>query len=149
MHSGILSRATQENLVRKERMKQKLPKPTEAELAILNVLWDQGPSTVRQVHDVLKAGRQTGYTTILKLLQIMFQKGLVRRDEETRTHVYHPRTTRQQTQRQLIADLRDRAFGGSAGAMALQVLSGRRVAADDLQELKRVIGELAAKTRQG
>ena len=83
----------------------KTPRPTDAELAILRVLWQLGPSTVRQVHDVLMRERPTAYTTALKLMQIMTEKGLVRRDEADRTHVYHPRLTQEQTQRQLIRDL--------------------------------------------
>jgi predicted transcriptional regulator len=90
------------------------PRPTDAELAILRVLWERGPSTVRQVHEVLSRERPGGYTTALKLLQIMTEKGLVRRDETDRTHVYHPRLSEEQTQRQLVRDLLERAFGGSS-----------------------------------
>src|SRR5689334_19153581 len=89
----------------------KLPRPTDAELAILRVLWDRGPSTVRAVHEALTDARETGYTTSLKLMQIMAEKGLVTRDESSRTHIYSARLTQDQTQRQLIADLVDRAFG--------------------------------------
>src|ERR1700759_4127320 len=94
-----------------------LPRPTDAELAILRVLWERGPSTVRQVHDVLARDRQEGYTTPLKLLQIMTEKGLVDRDERDRTHVYRARVGEEQTQRQLVRDLVDRAFGGSASKL--------------------------------
>src|SRR2546430_17724722 len=90
-----------------------VPRPTDAELAILRVLWDRGPSTVRQVHDVLGRERPAAYTTALKLLQIMTEKGLVERDERDRTHVYRARLSEEQTQRQLVRDLADRAFGGS------------------------------------
>ncbi|NIN76956.1 MAG: BlaI/MecI/CopY family transcriptional regulator, partial [Planctomycetales bacterium] len=87
------------------KQKDKLPRPTDAELAILRVLWRHGPSTVRQVRDVINAERPTGYTTVLKLMQIMTEKGLVTRDESRRTHVYRPRFPAEGTQRQLVADL--------------------------------------------
>src|SRR5919204_6926344 len=115
------------------------PRPTDAELAILRVLWARGPSTVRQVHDVLGRDRPTAYTTALKLLQIMTEKGLVERDERDRTHVYRARLTEEQTQRQLIRDLADRAFGGSATKLVLQALAGRRASADELREIRRLI----------
>jgi len=89
-------------------------KPTEGELAILQVLWRLGPSTVRQVNDELNRDKTTGYTTTLKLLQIMSEKGLVQRDESERTHVYRARVSQEKTQRNLVSDLLQRAFGGSA-----------------------------------
>ena len=101
----------------------RLPRPTDSELAILRVLWDRGPSTVRTVHEALAGARETGYTTTLKLMQIMVAKGLVRRNESERTHVYTARLTQDQTQRQLVADLVQRAFGGSAAALMQQALS--------------------------
>ncbi|MBI2505963.1 MAG: BlaI/MecI/CopY family transcriptional regulator [Candidatus Latescibacteria bacterium] len=112
--------------------KRNLPKPTEAELAILNVLWQQGSATVRQVHEALKDERQTVYTTILKLMQIMHEKGLVIRDERTRTHVYQARLSAQQTQRQLVGDLLERAFGGSALRMVMQTLSAKKASPEEL-----------------
>src|SRR5918997_2732769 len=115
------------------------PKPTDAELAILRVLWDRGPSTVRQVHEVLLRERPTAYTTALKLLQIMTEKGLVRRDETDRTHIYQARLTEEQTQRQLVRDLLDRAFGGSSSKLVLQALSARRATAEELGEIRRLI----------
>src|ERR671919_1920107 len=116
------------------------PRPTDAELAILRVLWERGPSTVRQVHEVLVArDRPTAYTTALKLLQIMTEKGLVRRDESDRTHVYHPRLTEEQTQRQLVRDLLDRAFGGSASKLVMQALAARRASAEELGEIRKLI----------
>lgn len=117
----------------------KTPRPTDAELAILRVLWQLGPSTVRQVHDVLMRERPTAYTTALKLLQIMTEKGLVRRDETDRTHVYHPRLTEEQTQRQLIRDLVDRAFGGSSSKLVLQALATKRASSDELAEIRRML----------
>ena len=115
-----------------------LPRPTDGELAILRVLWELGPSTVRQVHDVLGRDRPTAYTTALKLLQIMTEKGLVRRDDSDRTHVYHARLTEEQTQRQLVRDLMDRAFGGSATKLVVQALAGR-ASAEELSEIRKLI----------
>jgi predicted transcriptional regulator len=117
----------------------KIPRPTDAELAILRVLWERGPSTVRQVHEVLSRDRTTAYTTALKLLQIMSEKGLVRRDETERTHIYHPRLSEEQTQRQLIRDLLDRAFGGSSSKLVMQALATRRASAEELGEIRRLI----------
>ena len=112
-------------------------KPTDAELAILRVLWAQGPSTVRQVAETL--GREAGYTTILKLLQIMAEKRLVRRNETARTHVYEAAFTEDQTQRQLVTDLLDRAFGGSAAQLVLQALATTRATPQELAEIKKLI----------
>jgi len=112
-------------------------KPTDGELGILRVLWANGPSTVRQVLDALD--RDTGYTTALKLLQIMTEKGLVRRDERERTHVYSATHSEDQTQRRLVSDLLDRAFGGSAAKLVLQALSARTTSADELDEIKRFL----------
>jgi len=121
----------------------KTPRPTDAELAILRVLWQLGPATVRQVHDVLilRSGRErpTAYTTALKLMQIMTEKGLVRRDESDRTHIYHPRLTEEQTQRQLIRDLMDRAFGGSSSKLVLQALASKRASSDELVEIREML----------
>ena len=115
------------------------PRPTDAELAILGVLWTQGPSTVRQVHQALADARETGYTTTLKLMQIMAEKGLVARDESTRTHVYSASASRDATQRQLISDLVDRAFGGSAAQLVLQALSAHPASSEELTEIQRLI----------
>jgi predicted transcriptional regulator len=117
-----------------------LPRPTDAELAILRILWDRGPSTVRQVHEVL-VGRDgpTAYTTALKLMQIMTEKGLVRRDETDRTHVYHPRLTEEQTQRQLIRDLLERAFGGSSSKLVMQALNAKHATPEELAEIRSMI----------
>src|ERR1700682_1941184 len=105
-------------------MKPLRHKPTDAELGIRRVLWTRGPSTVRQVAEAL--GRETGYTTVLKLLQIMTEKRLVVRDEAARTHVYQAAYTEDQTQRQLVSDLLDRAFGGSAAKLVLQALAANK-----------------------
>jgi predicted transcriptional regulator len=117
----------------------KPPRPTDAELAILRVLWDQGAATVRQVHDVLSRERPTAYTTALKLLQIMTEKGLVRRDESDRTHVYQARLSQEQTQRQLLRDLLDRAFGGSSSQLVMQALATKRASAEELTEIRKLL----------
>jgi predicted transcriptional regulator len=116
-----------------------IPRPTDAELAILRVLWERGPSTVRHVHEVLSRERPTAYTTALKLLQIMAEKGLVTRDERERTHVYHPRVSEDQTQRQLVRDLLDRAFGGSSSKLVMQALATKRASAEELGEIRRLL----------
>ena len=120
-------------------MTKQTPRPTDAELAILRVLWERGASTVRQVHDVLGRERPTAYTTALKLLQIMTEKGLVRRDETDRTHVYHARLSEEQTQRQLVRDLVDRAFGGSASKLVMQALAAKRTSPEELVEIRKLI----------
>jgi BlaI family transcriptional regulator, penicillinase repressor len=114
-------------------------KPTDAELAILRVLWSRGPSTVRQVADDLD--REAGYTTILKLLQIMTEKGLVVRDESARTHVYRATFTEDQTQRQLIADLLDRAFDGSAAKLVMQALASKKASPAELEEIRKLLNK--------
>ncbi len=128
------------------------PRPTDAELAILRVLWDRGPSTVRQVHDELNrtqmtrssdSGRNpTGYTTVLKFLQIMTEKGLVTRDESRRTHVYRPRVAEDQTQRRLLRDLLDRAFAGSAQKLVMQALAVKKASPGELAEMRDLLDRL-------
>jgi BlaI family penicillinase repressor len=117
----------------------RLPRPTDAELAILRVLWDRGASTVRQVHEALSRERPAGYTTALKMLQIMTEKGLVRRDDSDRTHIYQAKLTEEQTQRQLVRDLVDRAFAGSATKLVMQALSARRATPEELGEIRKLI----------
>ena len=119
--------------------KSPTPRPTDAELAILRVLWSRGGSTVRQVHDVLSRERPTAYTTALKMLQIMTEKGLVRRDETDRTHIYFPKLSEDQTQRQLVRDLLDRAFGGSASKLVMQALAAKRASAEELGEIRKLL----------
>ena len=117
------------------------PRPTDAELAILRILWERGPSTVRQVHDVLARDRQAAYTTALKLLQIRTETGLVERDERDRTHVYRARLSEETTQRQLVRDLLDRAFGGSAGKLVMQALATKRASAEELKDIRQAIDD--------
>jgi len=123
-------------------MVEKIPRPTDAELAILRVLWERGPSTVREVHDALSRSHDTGYTTVLKLLQIMTDKGLVVRDESQRAHVYASRHSEQRTQRQLIGDLMDRAFGGSPAKLVMQALSGTKATAEDLARIRELLDRI-------
>lgn len=118
------------------------PRPTDAELSILRVLWKLGPSTVREVQEVLSQDRPTGYTTALKLLQIMHEKGIVRRDESTRTHVYSAALSQEQTQGQLVGDLMARAFGGSASSLVMQALSGSKVSAAELSQIRGLLDQM-------
>ena len=128
-------------------MGDKIPRPTDAELAILRVLWERGPSTVREVHDALSRSHDTGYTTILKLLQIMTDKRLVVRDESQRAHVYAARESEQRTQRQLIGDLIDRAFGGSPAKLVMQALSGTQATAEELDAVRRMLDRLEGEAK--
>ncbi len=120
------------------KKKRTQPQPTEAELAILEVLWDAGPSTVRQVHETLHlTGRaRTGYTTVLKLMQIMARKGLVDRDESERSHVYTPALSRDTTCRGLVAELIEKAFSGSTSQLVVSALSAKRASAEDLATIR-------------
>jgi predicted transcriptional regulator len=119
--------------------KKTIPRPTDAELAILRVLWDLGPSTVRTVHEHLASGRDLQYTTTLKLLQIMTGKGLTDRAFEGRSHVYRARQEKEETQRRLVDDLLDRAFGGSAATLVMQALESKPATVSELDEISRMI----------
>ena len=123
-------------------MENEPPRPTPSELEILGVLWDLGPSSVRDVQQTLEARRPTGYTTVLKLLQIMTDKGIVERDESRRAHLYSPRVPREQTEQQMVGDLVDRAFGGSASRLVMQALSSRPATAEELERIRRLIDEI-------
>ncbi|HZT44192.1 MAG TPA: BlaI/MecI/CopY family transcriptional regulator [Chthonomonadaceae bacterium] len=125
--------------------KDKLPKPTDAELSILRVLWRQGPSTVRDVYEELSRERPMVYTTVLKLMQIMTEKGLVHRKEHGRAHIYHPAQSEENAQRTLVNDLLDRAFGGSAQRLILQALTDRKASKEELAEIRRLLDELEGK----
>ena len=114
-------------------------KPTEAELAILRVLWQRGPSTVRQVQQALDETKKTGYTTVLKFMQIMFDKGLLKRDESPYAHVYEPAVSRESVEQTLVADLLDRAFGGSTSRLLLQALATKRTSPEELAEIRKII----------
>jgi BlaI family penicillinase repressor len=126
-----------------------LPLPTDAELDILRVLWGRGPSTVREVHELLNderpaeaVGAARGYTTTLKLLQIMHEKGLVARDDTRRTHVYSAAQAPERTQSSLVSDLLERAFGGSAGKLVLQALSTKPASGEELREIRKMLDAL-------
>ena len=122
--------------------KQKPPRPTDAELEILRVLWDRGECTVGQVHEVMEKVKPTRYTTVLKFLQIMLEKGLVTRDSTNRTHVYRATVSEQQTQRHIVRDVLERAFAGSAHKLVVQALSARKASPEELREIRRIIDQM-------
>ena len=119
-----------------------LPRPTDAELELLKVLWRRGPSTVREVFETIGETKQTGYTTVLKFMQIMSEKGLVRRDESERAHRYEAALAEEETQRQLIGDLMQRAFDGSARKLVLQALATERASAEELAEIRNLLDKM-------
>jgi BlaI family penicillinase repressor len=122
-------------------MPENPPRPTDAELEILTVLWSLGPSTVRDVHEAISQRKPAQYSTVLKFLQIMAEKGLVRRNEKQRAHIYEAARPREWTQRQLAGDLLQRAFNGSARSLLLGALSARKASKEELAELRRVLHE--------
>jgi len=121
-------------------------KPTASELEILQVLWTRGPSTVRKVHEALSEQKSLGYTTVLKLLQIMTAKGTVRRNEDQRAHVYEACQPATETKRQLVGDVLQRVFEGSASELMIHALAGRRTSKKELEELRRLLDEYERKT---
>ena len=127
--------------------KPDLPRPTDAELAILRVLWERGPSTVRDVTVALQNERGTGYTTALKLMQIMTEKGLVQRNDSQRTQVYEAVAAAEVTQKQLVTDLLERAFGGSAQQLVMQALSSKKASSAELVEIRKLIDEMEKKMK--
>lgn len=118
------------------------PRPTPAELEILRVLWQRGPSTVREVHVTLSEHRPTGYTTVLKMLQIMTDKNLVSRDERQRAHVYSARLAESQTQRQLVRDLLERAFDGSAMKLVMHALADRKASPEEIARIRQLLDDM-------
>jgi BlaI family transcriptional regulator, penicillinase repressor len=122
--------------------KPRLRKPTDAELSILGVLWQRGPSTVRQVFEALNPAQATGYTTILKLMQIMVEKGLLRRDDTERSHVYEASLAEEETQRQLVGHLLERAFAGSTRKLVLQALSATKATREELAEIRQLLDKM-------
>jgi BlaI family penicillinase repressor len=122
-------------------------RPTASELEILHVLWERGPSTVREIHEILSEKKPVGYTTVLKLLQIMAGKGSVRRNEEQRAHVYEAVQAPGKTKRQFAGDILQRVFGGSASDLMLHALAGQRTSKKDLDELRRVLDDYERKLR--
>ena len=120
-------------------MSDELPKPTDAELAILTVLWSRGPSTVREVHEALD--KESGYTTTLKQMQLMTEKGLLTRSERFRSHVYEAAEPQEQTQKQIAGDLLKRAFNGSAKSLLMGALAAQRASKDELEEIRRMLDQ--------
>jgi len=120
----------------------KTKRPTDAELGILVVLWKRGPSTVREVQEQLNRARRTGYTTVLKFLQIMTEKGLVRRDESNRTHVYEAAVSEARTQGQLVSEILNKAFGGSAARLVAQALTTGKPSDEELREIRELLNKL-------
>ena len=120
-------------------MKRTPPKPTASELEILHILWNRGPSTVREVLQSLNQKKDLGYTGVLKLLQIMTAKGSVRRDESNRAHVYEACRPADQTKRQLVGDMLQRVFEGSASQLMMHALAGHRASPEELKELRRIL----------
>jgi len=116
--------------------------PTDRELTILRILWDSGPSTVREVNEVMTKDRDTGYTTTLKLMQIMAEKRILIRDESQRQHVYRPAITEEKTQKQLVGDLLERAFSGSAEKLVMRALSAKKVSTKELKRIREMLDEL-------
>ncbi len=126
--------------------RKQTPKPTQSQLAILRVLWRRGPSTVREVKDALTSDKPTGYTTVLKLMQIMHDNGLLDRDESQRSHVYRPAVPAEKTQRQLVSDLIDRAFEGSARKLVMQALSSHRTSPEELKQIRSLLDEIEGRS---
>jgi BlaI family penicillinase repressor len=118
------------------------PRPTPAELEILRVLWQRGPSTVREVHATLSESRSTGYTTVLKMLQIMTEKNLVGRDERLRAHIYSARLPQAHTQRQLVRDLLERAFDGSAMKLEMHALAAQKASPEEIARIRELLDEI-------
>jgi BlaI family penicillinase repressor len=119
--------------------KQILPKPTEGELELLRVLWEKGPATVRELHDEVNLQRTVGYTSVLKILQIMTEKGLVEREESAKAHIYRAAASQEDTQNQLLRDLSERLFAGSAAQLAMHALAMQPTSAEELEEIRTLI----------
>ena len=116
-----------------------LPKPTEVELELLRVLWDMGSASVRELHEVVSRHRHLGYTSVLKTLQIMTEKGLVVRTEAGKAHIYHPAASQEETQNQLLRDLSERLFSGSAAQLAMHALAMQPASEEELEEIRKII----------
>lgn len=123
-------------------MSRQQQKPTDAELEILGTLWEIGPATVRQVHDQLTKNRDVGYTTVLKLMQIMTGKGLVVRDETNRSHLYRAKRREEVTQKQLVTDLVKRAFGGSTEKLVMRALAAKKSSPEEIAQIRKMLDEL-------
>jgi BlaI family penicillinase repressor len=117
-------------------------KPTESELEILQVLWDRNSATVREVHEEMSKTKDCGYTTTLKLMQIMFEKGLVKRDDSNKTHIYQPNISKDKTQKQLVGKMVNSLFGGSASQMVMQALGSQSTSREELEEIQKLLDNL-------
>ena len=117
-------------------------KPTESELEILNILWNKGTASVREVHEVLLLTKEAGYTTTLKLMQIMHEKGLVKRDDSSKTHIYQPAVSKEKTQKHLLNKMIDQVFGGSPGELVMQALGNHKASAEELEEIQKILDNL-------
>ena len=122
--------------------KRTMPQPTDGELAILGILWDNGPSTVRQVNQAMNKTKATGYTTTLKLMQIMVEKGILVRDDSQFRHIYKPALSEEKTQKQLVGSLLERAFSGSAEKLVMRALSAKKVSAAELVKIRKMLDEM-------
>jgi BlaI family penicillinase repressor len=122
--------------------RSKVQGPTEKELAILKVLWNKGPSTVRQVNDEINKEQETGYTTTLKLMQIMTDKGLLVRDDSEFKHIYKPAVSEEKTQNQIVGDLLEKVFAGSAEQLVMRALSAKQVSAEELKNIRRLLDKM-------
>ena len=123
-------------------MGTKAIRPTKLELSILRVLWEAGPRSVRDIHGILNESKPTGYTTVLKMLQIMTEKGLVDRDETVRPQIYRSKYSQEQTQRHLVSDLLQRAFGGSVKALVMQALASKKSSPKDLDAIEKLLDRI-------
>lgn len=123
-------------------MSQKPIKPTESELEILQVLWQKGKATVREVHEELSRTKDRGYTTTLKLMQIMFEKGLVSRDDSAKTHIYQPLVTRERTQKHMVGKMIDTLFSGSSAQLVMQALGNNRASKQELEQIQKILDDL-------
>lgn len=124
-------------------------KPTKAELEILSVLWERESATVREVHEIISAQKPTAYTTVLKLMQIMDEKGLVERDKHAKAHIYRPKQPQAETQKNLVSDLLEKAFRGSALKLVQHVLEAKPTSAEELKEIRKLINEAEKKGENG
>lgn len=125
--------------------RQKVTGPTEKEIAILKILWDNGPSTVRQVNEHMNKHQKTGYTTTLKFMQIMTDKGLLVRDDTKFQHVYKPAVSEEKTQNQIVGDMMEKVFSGSAEKLVMRALSSKKVSARELEKIKKLLDEMEGK----